>query len=186
MAVIIRFVMDPGLALVAVAQDLPSPGMSASASPSPRPSNGGPTSRDGIEVPTEVITPLAQCMLDSGMFIAEVHQPPVPGATPFLVWGSSIGDDAGWDATLACRDRYAPYQPKTEAEIREIYTRWVSERDCLIRLGYQPQEPPSEETFVEQWKTGPWMPIDGVPYSTWTDEEYQTAKVECGLEMYDR
>ncbi len=49
-----------------------------------------------------------------------------------------------------------------------------------------PQEPPSVETFLQTYHTGPWMPIDGVPYSSWTDEEYRTAKVQCGLEMYDR
>jgi hypothetical protein len=153
----------------------------------PAPSRTPVTSRDGIEVPTEAITPYLQCLLDAGEYIAEVHQPPVPGATPFFVLGITTDEETAFARAQVCRDTYAPFKEKTEAEVREIYAKWVDERECLIRLGYQPQEPPSVETFVETWwQTGPWMPIDGVPYSSWTDEEYRTAKVECGIEMYDR
>jgi len=159
----------------------------ASAGPAASPPARPPvTSRDGIEVPTEAIKPYIQCLLDAGEYIAEVHQPPVPGATPFFVLGITTDEETAFARAHACREKYAPFREKTEAEVREIYARWVDERECLIRLGYQPQEPPSEETFVEQWKTGPWMPIDGTDYTHWGDEEFRTAKIECGLEMYDR
>jgi hypothetical protein len=144
-------------------------------------------SRGGLEIPIEAIDPFGRCLLDNGFYIGEVHLPPVPGATPFYAYGFSMGEDDAMEIVQACRDRYAPDQPPpTEDEIREVYARWVGERECLIRLGYQPQEPPSVETFVQSYHTGPWMPIDGTDYTHWSDEAYRTAKIECGIEMYDR
>ncbi len=158
----------------------------ASPTSSPDASQRVVVSQGGVRIPIEDINPYGRCLLDNGFYIGEVHLSPVPGATPFYAYGFTIGEDEAIEIAHACRDKYAPQHEPTEDEIREVYARWVDERECLIRLGYQPQEPPSVETFIQTYHTGPWMPIDGTGYTTWTYEEYSTAKIECGLEMYDR
>lgn len=67
-----------------------------------------------------------------------------------------------------------------------IYDRWVKERECLVDLGYHPTEPPTLETFISDWKTGPWDPLTGVDTGAWTDADYQAAKQACTLEFYGR
>jgi hypothetical protein len=73
----------------------------------------------------------------------------------------------------------------TDNDLRIVYNRWVGERDCLVKLGYSPAQPPSFETFVQSWTTGPWMPIDGVDVSNWTDVQYKQAKAQCNLEFLE-
>jgi hypothetical protein len=87
-----------------------------------------------------------------------------------------------------CQKLAPPDVPKTEAELRVVYDRWIAERECLIGLGYTPASPPSFEKFVSDWRspTGPWTPIDGVDTQSWSSREYEEAKKRCTLEMYDR
>ncbi|MBI2762429.1 MAG: hypothetical protein HYX54_01545 [Chloroflexi bacterium] len=84
--------------------------------------------------------------------------------------------------------RLNPTAEKTDEELRVIYDRWIEERRCLVELGYQPEEPPSFEQFLSDWRSprGPWMPIDGVDTDSWTGAEYEQAKSTCILEMFDR
>jgi hypothetical protein len=84
-------------------------------------------------------------------------------------------------AAAACKARFAPIRELTDAELLEIYDRWLLERACLISLGFGPKRPPPFEEFRRDWKTGPWMPIDGIPFDRITGE----AKDRCGLEMVD-
>lgn len=44
----------------------------------------------------------------------------------------SPGPNATLAAMANCRDRFAPVQEKTVDELREIYDRWVLERQCLM------------------------------------------------------
>ena len=91
------------------------------------------------------------------------------------------------DGARACRERFLPPDRElTEQEIAEVYARWVGEYNCLLGLGYRPVPPPPVDTFLADWRTGPWMPIDGVDFSSWSDAQYQQAKERCTLEMYDR
>jgi hypothetical protein len=80
-----------------------------------------------------------------------------------------------------CGARFAPVRQWTAAELREVYDRWVLEAQCLISLGFHPRPPPSFAEFYEDWKTGPWSPIDGIPFERIRGE----AKDRCGLEMVD-
>ncbi len=81
----------------------------ASAGPAASPPARPPvTSRDGIEVPTEAIKPYIQCLLDAGEYIAEVHQPPVPGATPFFVLGITTDEETAFARAHACRRSTRP------------------------------------------------------------------------------
>jgi hypothetical protein len=70
---------------------------------------------------------------------------------------------------------------KTDADLRQIYDRWVLERACLIELGFSPDPPPPFATFRRDWQTGPWTPIDGIPFRQITG----AALDRCGLEMID-
>ncbi len=125
-------------------------------------------------------------MLDSGFRISDVHQG-YPGSKPWYSWDSDYSVSEGTAKLDECQKLAPPARQKTDEELREIYDRWVQERACLMDLGNSPVNPPSFEKFASDWRsTGPWMPIDGVDYSSWTDAQYREAKERCGLEMFDR
>lgn len=134
------------------------------------------------------LRPLDRCMLDTGARPVKLREPGDPLAAQNLVveWVTDGTSPDTMAARLECRHRFAPYRMKTEAEIREIYARWVDEWECLVSLGYHPAEPPSVETFVADWTTGPWDPITGLRTISWSDAQYREAKDRCTLEMYDR
>jgi hypothetical protein len=133
-------------------------------------------SKGVVSIPTSDLSAFQQCMLTAGFTVG--------GSSGEWIAGPDVRNAMG--AMQSCRDRYAPYVEKTTEEIRAVYERWIGEYQCLVGLGYKPAEPPTEETFVQSWTTGPWMPIDGVSTISWSDEQYGQAKQKCGLEMYDR
>jgi hypothetical protein len=77
------------------------------------------------------------------------------------------------------------YRPLTDDEIRGIYDESVKEYHCLIGLGYQPDAPPSFETFLQTWKTGPWYPEQSHLTDHWTQAQYDEAKTTCTLQNFD-
>ena len=118
--------------------------------------------------------------------LVEVLPPEVPGDAPGYKLKSDLPASESAKFITECR-KLAPDPPKpTVEQLRVIYDRWVAERDCLQGLGYTPDQPSSFEKFVSDYQTGPWMPIDGVDTSRWTDAEYRRAKEECTLEMFTR
>jgi hypothetical protein len=143
-----------------------------------------------VSVPTGNLSAYDQCMLDAGYRIAGTSSVS-PGESPVIVWYlDTRGIDV--DAARAARDRCEAMRPTppplTDAEIRELYDRWVGEYQCLMGLGYQPDPPPSVEVFVASYyanpKKGPWMPIDGVDTDHWKQAQYDEAKAKCGLEFF--
>lgn len=141
----------------------------------------------GIEVPVDELRPVDRCMLDAGFRATEIHRGR-SGSNGAYSWDvpttfawEAKGPGATLQAMSACGNRFGSRGEKTVDELREIYDRWVLERGCLIGLGFQPESPPAFEDFVDQWRTGPWMPVDGVPF----DALGIQAKEHCGLEMLD-
>lgn len=139
----------------------------------------------GVDVPADQITAFDQCMLDAGFRVSVVH-PGYQGSGTWYEWESDLGPAEVLSKGEECRAKFRPYREKTVDELRVIYDRWVGERGCLVELGYQPVAPPSFEKFTADWKTGPWMPVDGLDIGSWSDTELLEAKARCGLEMYDR
>ena len=157
-----------------------------SASPGATPSAPG-----AVSIPTGNLTAYDRCMLDAGEEIVG-FDPGYPGLSSggyiFRMVVPGGLDDAELQANIHQCDALQPSPPPplTEAEIRGIYDRWVGEYHCLIGLGYQPDSPPSVETFVASWNTprqGPWMPADGIDTDRWTDAEFKQAKAKCTLEF---
>jgi len=140
-----------------------------------------------ISVAASELRPVDRCMFEAGFRATMVH-PGRVGSNAHYSWETTTWytwEAAGPNATLTamanCRDRFAPVQEKTVEELREIYNRWVLERQCLMSLGFTPKSPPSFDEFRTTWRTGPWMPIDGVDFRALHGE----AKELCGLEMVD-
>ena len=124
-------------------------------------------------------------MFEAGFRATGVHQGRV-GSNAVYSWETTTWytwEAAGPNATLVsigdCRDRFGLVQEKTVEELREIYDRWVLERQCLMSLGFAPESPPSFDEFRTTWRTGPWMPIDGVDFQALSGEPTEL----CGLEM---
>jgi hypothetical protein len=142
----------------------------------------------GIDIPANELPPDTQCYVEHGFKIVGILQG-AAGEPPGYKLEAPMSDEEAAAVAKEC-DKLEPDAPeKTDEEIREIYDRWVGERECLVSLGYSPAEPPSFETFLEDYRhgpSGPWMPIDGVDTGVWSDSEYQTAKSRCTLEMFGR
>jgi hypothetical protein len=145
-----------------------------------------PTDQTGVSVPTGQNPAWVDCLLEQGFWITRIDPPAIEGDPPGYVLESDYEPEDGMARMVACRQEYAPYKEKTPDELQVIYERWVTERSCLIELGYKPAEPPSLETFISSWRSGPWMPTDGIDTSAWTDAEFQRAKDRCTLEFYTR
>ncbi len=156
----------------------------ASAAPA-QPTAMASPSTSQVDVPDDAMPPATRCMVERGFRVTKVRPPAVAGDSPGyeLVFD---GPPADAQAIFSECSKLREYRPKSESELREIYSRWRDERTCLVKLGYTPAEPPSVEKFVADWQTGPWMPIDGVDTARWTDAQYQVAKEACTLEMFDR
>lgn len=142
---------------------------------------GSPSSAVGGE-----LTAFDQCMLDAGFKTGVYHEDGGAGYPGWYEWSTDHSPQEASRLSNECRARFRPYREKTPAELREIYDRWISERECLVRLGWKPVAPPTFEKFLEQWRTGPWMPVDGVDTGSWTYIEFREAKDACALEFFDR
>jgi len=141
----------------------------------------------GIQVPADELRPVDKCIFDAGFRATEIH-PGRSGSNGDYAWNVpttfawvAVGEGATMAAMSACGNQFGSRGEKSVDEVREIYDRWVLERECLIGLGLQPASPPPFEAFLGQWRTGPWMPVDGVPFEALGD----AAKHSCGLEMLD-
>jgi hypothetical protein len=104
-------------------------------------------------------------------------------------WDATIGWDGGMhvnnpggtttmaalqEDTYACWDIYGgpqPFVPPTDTEIRANYDYVAHDlRDCLIGMGFDISEPPSEEEYLATYprtegivESGPWTPYDDLP-----------------------
>jgi hypothetical protein len=160
-------------------------GASGAGTPS-APGGGTPTAPGVISIPTGDLSPYYQCMVDAGWKITAVHstapgEPPQYDMTRQATSTNPKDEMALWEQCEALRP-----SPRmlTDDEKRQIYTRWVGEYQCLVGLGYQPDPPPSVETFLATWNTGPWDPTFGVDVDHWTQAQYDEAKAKCTLEFF--
>jgi hypothetical protein len=150
------------------------------------PSDGGtPSATSAVSIPTGHLTAYERCMLDAGWRIAAVHSV-APGEPQTYTWIAGSSGQEAVSNSSKCQALLPSPRMLTSAEMRETYDRWVGERECLVGLGYQPDGPPSVESFVASWSTGPWMPIDGIDTDHWTDTQFNEAKEKCTLEFFDR
>jgi hypothetical protein len=151
------------------------------------PSSQEPSPSPGISIPAEQLPPDIRCLVEHGATIVEVKPPLISGDPPRYELTLDLPPSEARRISVECQKLASPHPERTEAEIRAIYERWVNEYRCLLDLGYQPDPPPSVETFVAQWRgSGPWTPIDGIDVGAWSDDEYREAKSRCGLEFYER
>ena len=153
----------------------------------PSPSRAATSEPTGaISIPTGNLSAYYQCMLAAGWHITAVAST-APGEPPQYEMTRDKDDKTPKEAMALwqqCETLNPTPIPLTDAEIRVVYDRWVGEYQCLVGLGYQPDPPPSVETFVGSWNTGPWSPIDGVKTDHWTQAQYEEAKGKCTLEFY--
>ncbi|MEX2252350.1 MAG: hypothetical protein WD895_09845 [Acidimicrobiia bacterium] len=129
-----------------------------------------------------------QCMVERGFRISGDSPRPDGGRDAGYEFESDLPTDEALRIIDECRQLEPPRAPLSDDEIQAVYDDWVGQRACLVNLGYQPADPPSIEKFIEDWQSphGPWMPIDGLQYWLWPDEEYENAKSHCGLDFYER
>jgi hypothetical protein len=136
-----------------------------------------------VVIPTGGLDSFVQCMVNAGYKITYYNAQASP--LQYELSGPEMNPE------LHARvDQCEALQPSfswpSDDEVRKIYHRWVDEYNCLVGLGYEPIPPPSVETFIGTYKTGPWMPTDGVAWGGWSDEQLNAVKQKCTLEMAGR
>jgi hypothetical protein len=154
------------------------------------PGSGTASTRAAIWTPPPVVIPtggldsFVQCMVNAGYKITYYNAQASP--LQYELSGPEMNPE------LHARvEQCQALQPSTswpsDDEIRQIYSRWVGEYNCLIGLGYQPDPPPSVETFTADYTMsnghGPWGPIDGTGWEGWSQAQYDQAKAKCTIEM---
>jgi hypothetical protein len=154
------------------------------------PGVGTPSASGAVPIPTGNLSAFDRCMLDAGFEIVGVHSTG-PGEAPeydFRLTTTGLDPDEVQARIHQCEVLQPSHPPLTEAEIRQTYDRWVGEYHCLMGLGYQPDPPPSFETFLASYDAGnhksPWMPTDGIDTAHWTQAQYDEAKAKCSLEFF--
>jgi len=148
----------------------------------------GAEASPAIVVPAEDMPPDIKCLVEHGARIVKVIPPQVPGDLPGYQLELELPPDEAREVSAKCQE-LAPESPqRTDEELLVVYERWLDQRECLIELGYTPDEPTSFETFLSGFRSpqGPWTPIDGIDTQNWTTGQYQEAKEQCTLEFFDR
>lgn len=155
--------------------------------PGPTQAVTSPTPLVGVSIPAEGLPADIQCLVDRGSRLVQIDQPAFPGDPPGYRLESDLSMAEQRAISIEC-EKLRPAQPeKSDAEVQVVYDRWLGQRECLIGLGYRPEEPPSFETFLSDWRgDGPWTPLDGVNTRVWSSADYSEAKERCTLEFYDR
>jgi hypothetical protein len=153
------------------------------------PSKGGNASASGagvthspgaVTIPEGGQDPFLQCMLDAGWQLTQYNaavSPPFYELSGPLPW-----DSAAVEREHACQSLQPNGGWPTDDEIVKIYYRWVDEYNCMVGLGYHPDPPPSVETFVASYRTGPWDPITGLNSWDWSYDEWARNRAKCTLE----
>lgn len=78
--------------------------------------------------------------------------------------GEGVSQDALVRADESCRENLGPQPeppPLSEAELRGLYRLHVEAKQCLEGLGEEISEPPSEEVWIDEYRSGlpPWSPF---------------------------
>jgi hypothetical protein len=140
---------------------------------------GTPTAPGAVSIPTGALDPFLQCMVDSGWKIvyynAETSPPQYELSNP------SAMDSEAQAREQQCQTLQPSFSWPSDTEVRQIYYRYVDMYKCLVGLGYQPDPPPSVETFIGTYRTGPWMPVDGVAWGSWSDSQLSEINQKCNL-----
>lgn len=69
----------------------------------------------------------------------------------------------------------------TDDEIRAVYLLELAARECLIALGYDVEEPPTEQTYIDRFFADRWTAYGAstVPFSRLSDSEWRTISEQC-------
>ena len=160
------------------------------------PCSGTPTSPGSIwtghavSIPTDQLDAYAQCMVNAGWQITAIRSTGPDEPPEYRFAAPSVTGQASYqelqDRSTHCETLRPTPRELTDDEIRGIYNRWVGQYQCLVGLGYQPDPPPSVEKFIVDWKgDGPWNPLAGVDFGTWTQTQLNEAKAKCTLDVLD-
>jgi hypothetical protein len=152
-------------------------------------SSTGAIATGAISIPTGDLTAFDRCMLDAGFYIVGANTASgAPTKFRYAVDTKVVELSVAEARQEKCVAMLPPDPTFSEAEVRDIYKRWVGEYHCLLGLGYHPDAPPSVETFIASYyghpNVGPWTPINGIHTEYWTKAEYDEAKSKCTLEFF--
>lgn len=133
------------------------------------------------EVPAFTGTPLEhslltmECLRDKGWDARLGNQEEGPGT--FEVDAPPDQEERLFEDLRACRDQVGRFPSASDGDIRRIYDWLRGQRRCLMAAGYEIEEPPTFEWFVENYNnpSGGWDPMGDVGFGP----DYQRALAAC-------
>jgi hypothetical protein len=142
---------------------------------SPEPSPTASPSASDVD-PVVYTAKLAQCLRTGGALVksdnpVELQADPGPG----------MSGEAMQVLMAACEQQVGPkpVRKTDRATAERVYDAFLKVRECILGLGYQDADPPSKETFVEQFMAGgdTWHPYDGLEQLP--DADWQRVQAAC-------
>lgn len=132
---------------------------------------------EGVAQEVIEIRRLVNCLRQRGIVTRTT-----PDETGFTVDPETAGQSSFQTHLDECKELAGigttPPVPLTNDEIRAIYDRRIETAECLRTRGYDPYEPPSAETFVNDWmKDRAWDPYQSI--ETESPEELNRLNTLC-------
>jgi hypothetical protein len=119
-----------------------------------------PSSSSSIN-PSEYVERLVRCIRSAGGEVDVINSVTI-SARP----GPGMSDEAMQQVMSICRTEAGPPPERRvdESTAKHAFAELLKVRECLVDLGYQPEAPPSEETFIEPFGSEDvaWHPYDGL------------------------
>jgi len=128
--------------------------------------------------PVEYVARNAQCLRAGGARVTQ-NNPVELAIEP----GPGMSGEALRALVADCKAQAGPPpQRRTDRETAlRVYQKYLEVRDCLEAEGYQTIEPPSQETFVEQFASGSgeWHPYNGLETQYASQAEQERVEAKC-------
>jgi hypothetical protein len=108
----------------------------------------------------EIEALVIQCLLDQGFPVVAIDGGGISYEN--VPPEQNHNAELAFDACMAGLDLPPPEPPSAEF-IEDLYTRLVDVEACLEDLGYEIEDPPSLQAFIDSYETGPWHPYLSLP-----------------------
>jgi hypothetical protein len=108
----------------------------------------------------EIMDKAVQCANDHGFPVRLTYD----GGADFQDVPAAQNQEASFALDYCLQAMNVPnWSWPTEQQIREKYQYALALVPCIRALGYEVDDPPTVETYIETWQTRPWTPFSHVP-----------------------
>lgn len=122
---------------------------SPDSAPTPATSSAGADAPGGSSL-SKTMQAVKECMEDAGIVVYDDGAGGLYGDSNLTAEQSSL-----WiSENNRCSEEAGLDDPFTDEELRELYALEVENYRCLLDNGFESAEPPSEQTYIDSWRSG--------------------------------